>query len=121
MAGPVDIQITDRDLVVTSGDLVVIDEGERVAQAVEMRIQALRGEWFLDRTFGLPYFESVLGEKMIPGEDFDAVVKATILEVDGVNRIISFESSLDHSNRIYEVEFVADTIYGPITYEGVVP
>lgn len=120
MAGPVDLKITDNDLVVTAGDLVTTDDADRVAQAVHMRLQAFKGEWFIDRTFGIAYFEDILGQKMITTE-YDAVVKAGILEVDGVNRIVSFDSSFDRSNRIYEVEFVADTIYGPITYEGVVP
>jgi hypothetical protein len=121
MAGPIDVTITARDLVVTNGDLVTIDGAERVAQSVEMRIQALKGEWFIDRTFGLPYFESVLGQKMITTAEFDAVTKATILEVSGVNRIVSFESSFNQASRNWAVEFVADTIYGPISYEGVVP
>ncbi len=131
MAGPVDFETENvtvsgaahkvGDLKIVSGDFVLVDDAERVAQSVEIRMRAFRGEWFLDRTFGLPWFQSVLGGKMISSAEYDAVVKATILEVEEVNRITSFSSEFDRANRKYSVEFVADTIYGPIEYEGVVP
>lgn len=121
MAGTFDLELASGDLKVTSGDFSLIDGAYQVAQAVEIRLKALRGEWFLDQTFGVAYFDGILGKKMVNKSEIDSVVKAEILKVDGVNIILAFESSFDRAPRIYNVSFTADTIYGPVQYTGVLP
>lgn len=121
MAGPVDIELESGDIKIDAGEASLIDDAEQVAQNVETRLRTLRGEWFLDRALGVPYFSGILGEPMVDISTFDALIKAEIVDVDGVNRIVAFESSFARSTRVYSVSFTADTIYGPIDYEGVVP
>lgn len=119
---PKDFEIgTDGDLTLTAGDFVFVTEALQVAQAVETTLRAFRGEWFLNTNFGVPYFQSILGARMVTKEEFDAIIKAAIVGVEDVNRILAYESSFDRGNRVYDVSFTADTTFGPIDYEGVLP
>lgn len=120
MSGLKDLKFQDGDLVIEGGNIELVDGAQRVAQSIEARVKTLRGEWFMDRAFGVPYFTSILGKRMIDKDAMEAVVKTEILKAPGVNRIVSFESEFDHATRVYSIEFVADTIYGPLTYTGVV-
>jgi hypothetical protein len=121
MAGPVDLELVDGDLAIAAGEASLIDGAEQVAQALDTHLHLFRGEWFLDRSFGVPWFESILGQRMIDISTFDAILKSEILGVEGVNRIVAYESEFLRATRTYSVSFSADTIYGPISYEGVVP
>jgi hypothetical protein len=112
---------TDGDLTLTSGDFVFVDEALRVAQAIETTLRALRGEWFLDTAFGTPYFQNILGKRMVTKDEFDAIIKAQVIGVDDVNRILNYASEFNRRSRDYAVSFTADTTFGPIDYEGVLP
>lgn len=108
----------DGDLTLASGDFVFVDESYRVAQAIETTLRTLQGEWFLNTAFGVPYFQSILGQKMISIDIYDALIRAAVVGVDDVNRILEFSSSFDHAQRVYSVTFKADTIFGPVDFEG---
>lgn len=112
----------DGDILIADADVVVIQEAQQVALAVRIAINTFRGEWFLNTDAGVPYFQNILGRKVVATTaEFDSVIRAAILAVEGVNRVVSFESSFDHRNRVYEVSFTVDTEYGPIDYQGVLP
>ena len=119
---PKDFEIgTDGDLTLTAGDFVFVEDKLQVAQAVEATLRTFRGEWFLNTNFGVPYFQSILGQRMVTKDEFDALIKAAIVGVEDVNRILAYDSSFDRRNRTYDVSFTADTVFGPINYEGVLP
>ncbi len=109
---------TDGDLTLTSGDFVFVEESYRVAQAIETTLRTLRGEWFLNTGFGVPYFQSILGQKMVTKDTFDSIVRSAVVGVPDVNRILEYESSFDRANRVYSVTLKADTIFGPVDFEG---
>lgn len=57
---PIDLKFTDdHDLEIVDGDLVLTDEGAEVAQRVKDRILTIKGEWFGDRTYGVPWFDDM--------------------------------------------------------------
>jgi hypothetical protein len=89
-----------------------------------VQLRTFLGEWFLDTSAGVPYYQSILGQKDRPDEDVkgtaDSIIKANILIVEGVNRILAYESELE-SDRTFSATFTADTIYGPVTVEGISP
>lgn len=63
---------------------------ETVAQELYIRYKFFQGEWFLDRTQGFPWFQSVLGIKTPLG-----VVRQLMLRVlttcPGVSSVVSFK------------------------------
>lgn len=48
-----------------NGDVMFIDDVERVAQQIKIQLLTFLGEWFLDVTHGVPYLEYVLVKILI--------------------------------------------------------
>ncbi len=121
MAGIRDLSLDSTgDLEMVDADVVLIDEEDLVRQRIEMTLRMFRGEWFLNIEAGVPYYESVLGVRRDLAE-VDAVLKAAILGVSGVNRILGYSSELNHATRVLDVRCTVDTIYGPVALDEVLP
>ncbi len=93
------------------------DSPECVAQAVGTRLRLLAGEWFLDLQEGIPYAPAVLGRHT--KESYDPVIRARILETDGVTGITEYESEYDGETRRLVVSVTIDTVYGTATVQEV--
>jgi hypothetical protein len=78
---------------------------EYIAQKVRHTISVFLGEWFLDRTIGIPYIPGEDVEKDIHRRMIETALQVRIGEVEGVEKFIHFSSSLDKSTRILTVEF----------------
>ena len=89
---------------------------ETVAQRLKILLLTFMGEWFWDTTYGIPYYQSILGRKTTK-ERVDLIYNQKILSEPGVREIITFDSTL--KNRVYSLTFsvrVTDgTITAPIT------
>ena len=48
------------DIVLVDGDMLFIDNAERVAQQIKIQLLTFYGEWYLDTTWGVPYLEYIL-------------------------------------------------------------
>lgn len=74
------------DIVISGGDLSV---AEAVAQHIKQRLLTILGEWFLDLSIGLPWFDQILGKH----RDLtlvEALIKASITETPGVESLTTF-------------------------------
>jgi hypothetical protein len=78
---------------------------EYLSQKIRHTVSVFSGEWFMDRTIGIPY---------IPGEDvgkdmhrrmIETALQVRIGEVEGVEKFVSFSSHLDKASRTLTVEF----------------
>ena len=87
-------------------------EEELVRQRLEINLKMIRGEWFADVNYGVPYFESIYGKR--PLNEVDAVFKTTIRRTEGVNSITNYVSTLDAKTRTYKAQFSVLTDTGPI-------
>ncbi|MBX4889763.1 hypothetical protein [Rhizobium bangladeshense] len=87
------------DLFLTgSGDLATVSDAEAVGQHVRQRLSTFTGEWFLDTTAGVPWLDRILGKAYDPALA-ESVVKAEILNTDGVTEITSFSVTFDKATR----------------------
>lgn len=112
MSYDIQLDTLTHDLVIApNGDLLLVDEARRVAQQVKVTLLAFRGEWFMDTSFGVPYLEDILVKNPRPSI-MNAVLRAAILAVPGVNRIKSLRLDFDRARRALTVTFNADTPYG---------
>lgn len=93
----------------------LINTPEAVAQGVRTRLGLLRGEWFLDKTEGMPWSTEVIGVRTRP--TYDRAIRDRILGSQGVTSIISYSSQV--VERSLRVQVRIDTIYGPIDLEEV--
>lgn len=72
-----------------------------VAQRLLIRLKNFRGEWFLDTSYGVPYW-SILGRK-IKKSAVDLIFQREILAENGVKELTFFESTFE--NRKYTLSF----------------
>lgn len=81
-----------------SGNLAMVTDAEAVGQHARQRLQTFQGEWFLDTACGVPWLSQILGRNYDPALA-EAVVKAELLNTDGVTEITSFSVSFDRASR----------------------
>lgn len=104
--------LTDGDL----SDPVTLETGvTAVIQGIESRLKIIRGEWFANRSLGLPYFpndivsesDAILGSKLTPARRarFRRLVVEMIRSTPGVDSVVDVE--LTFENRQLSIEYVA--------------
>lgn len=118
MAYDIAMDTSSSDLVIEHGDLLVIDNAERVAQQILITLREWAGEWFLNTDDGIPYLEYVL-VKTPNQAHIRQILSEAILSVDGVNEISSLELSYRRVERSLAVEYVVETDYGLLTERSV--
>jgi len=78
---------------------------EYMAQKIRHTISVFRGEWFLDRTIGIPYIPGGDIEKDMHRRMIETALQVRIGEIEGVEKFLAFSSSLDKATRILTVAF----------------
>ncbi len=104
------------DLEILGGDLTLIDESEQVAQNIKTRLLTIEGEWILDYTRGVPWFDKVFAPSTSI-EERNALIKRAILGTKGVKAITKYEFAMDYIERTFYVSFEATTDYGEVFVE----
>jgi hypothetical protein len=102
------------DLVLHDGDVLLIDNAERVAQQILITLRFWLGEWFLDTKDGIPYLEYVL-VKSPNLLHIRQIFTEAMEKVDGVKRVEEMNLAFDVKNRSLRVDYEASTDYGLIT------
>lgn len=99
------------DLVIENGDLIAIDNAERVAQQIKIQLLTWLGEWFLDVTHGVPYLDYILVKN--PNLELArSIFREQIMKVDDVDNVLSINLQYDIKTRTMNVEYEASTAYG---------
>ena len=96
-----------------------INAAQGVGQNIQTRLGLWEGEWFLDKTVGMPW-QDVLGYSTVSLRDI--AIKTVILQTDGVSALETYNSSFDPTTREFTVSGSVMTIYstspvlfGPVT------
>jgi hypothetical protein len=118
MAYDLAMNVQTGDLVVRNGDLIIVNNGERVAQQVLITLREWLGEWFLKTSDGVPYLEYILVKK--PNEaHVRQVLSEAIQSVEGVKGVTELEFAFNRILRTLTVSYEIDTDYGFITKKEV--
>lgn len=102
------------DLILTDGDVMLIDNAERVAQQIKIQLLTFLGEWFLDVTHGVPYLEYVL----VKNPNFTLVreiFREQILKVTDVDEVVDIDIDFNPATRTVTIAYEAETSYGLVT------
>lgn len=102
------------DLVLRDGDILLIDNAERVAQQILITLRFWLDEWFLDAKDGIPYLEYVL-VKSPNLLHIRQIFTEAMEKVDGVKRVEEMNLVFDVKNRSLHVDYEVSTDYGLIT------
>lgn len=118
MAYDLAMNVQTGDLVVQNGDLMIVSNGERVAQQVLITLREWLGEWFLKTSDGVPYLEYILVKN--PNEaHVRQVLSEAIQSVDGVKGVTELEFAFNRILRTLTVSYEIATDYGFITKKEV--
>jgi len=96
-----------------NGQNFLINSPEAVGQAVLTRLRLIAGEWFLDKTVGVPYDTEILGAGTENTRDL--AYQTVILQTTGVTGIVEYASYLNPTTRAFVVAATINTIYGQTT------
>ncbi len=103
---------SDNDLVVTT-DLDFSRGVQAVAQSAGIALRMFAGEWFLDLDAGIPYWQSILGEKRDVGLAAARLAFRSELEaVIGVLDVLKLELSFTGPTRTLAINWQVSTSYG---------
>ncbi len=113
------------DLFLKNGSFVLIGDTpetfkEAVAQNIKQRLLFFKGEWFLDRNEGVPWFEDILVLNVDLGL-VRTIFKQVITGTDGVASVQDMTLALDRAARALSVSFIAILTDGSKLVSGEVP
>ena len=119
MAYDIAVDVNISDIVLTDdGDIMLIDNAERVAQQIVISLRFWLGEWFLDTSLGVPYLEYVLVKNPNINHVRQVIAEA-IMQVTGVSKVARLDFDYDAPNRALSVIYEVETDKGLITRKEV--
>ena len=107
-----DLKLNNSDIDLSTYGLQLIENEDFITQKLRIALRLFYGEWFLDITQGVTYYEDIL-VKNPDGARIEAVLKSTILGVIGVNELLSFDMTLS-ADRTLTVTFSVNTDVGEL-------
>jgi len=99
------------DMTLTGTDLSLVSDLDYILQKLSIRLLFFYGEWYLDTTAGIRFYDHVL----VKNPDItliDSLIKGVILGTDGVLEIVSYQSVYDNAARSLMIETQLRTTYG---------
>lgn len=102
------------DPIFGNGQNAYISDLDAVAQIINQNLLLFKGEWWEDRTAGIPMFQSILG----PGRNIDAVaalMKATILACPYVTSVSNVSAVYVNKTRSTAYSCQVQTQFGSLT------
>lgn len=89
----------------SDGNILTLKDGSQlIAQRIQCRLQTFRGECFLDRSIGVPYFQEVMKKNPDLGR-IRALLASVIAGVEGVSKILSLVVTHSAATRHMGVAF----------------
>lgn len=114
----ISLHANDHDILIKDGDFLLIDNAERVAQQIKVKLLTFLGEWFLDNTWGVPYLEYILVKQ--PNQDLiKQILSEQISSVDDVKSLNALELDYQVKVRTLIINYEVSTEYGLITRKEV--
>lgn len=92
--------------------------GEDLSTRIECRLRTFKGEWYLDRDLGVPYYGEIL--KKNPNIDkVRSLLLTELVKVKGIAEVLRFTVSFDHASRVFQVFFSVKASDGTIVEGGI--
>jgi hypothetical protein len=99
----------------------VLSTSAATAQKVRSRLLLVQGEWFLDPDAGVPWFANdasvdppIMGSRGIDLGYVERTIKRTILETEGVSKLVDFSMALDRETRRCSIFTTLETDDGDV-------
>lgn len=111
------------DLEIVGFDLTLVNDRDQIAQNLGIRLAFVLGEWYLDITAGIPYYQDFFIKA--PNQiQIETVLKEEIVNTVGVNEILAFSTNYNPPGspaRTFTVNFQVNTVAGNLQIEQELP
>lgn len=101
----------ESNLILKNGTLQLYSGLDEYLQAVGNALATFRGEWFLDDSIGVPYYDKIF-DKLLERSALRSIFVNQIKTVPGTLSVDNIEFELDNSTRILAVSFIVTSTYG---------
>lgn len=108
------LNTASHELVIVNNDLVLAAGVDLIGQRIKQRLQLFLGEWYLDVTAGVPYFQEILIKGPRQGR-VESILKATVTGTPGVTELLAFDLGFDSPTRVLTLTFTVRTDAGEIS------
>jgi len=110
-----DLKQDDDGLLVFENNAIPIVTGaDEVKQRIRQRLLAVQGEWFMDRSDGLPWFTELFEKNP---QNAQAILTRAVLETPGVLDLLEMSFEQDVETRTATVQIRVSTSDGEIALE----
>ncbi|MEX4584681.1 hypothetical protein MY756_05540 [Haemophilus influenzae] len=110
----IDLKLSGQhDLMIKDRKLVLVDGVNQKAQQIKVVLLTFLGEWFLDTTIGLPYFDEIL-TKNPDNARIQSIFRKKIMGVKGVLAVERLSLEFHLKDRVLVVQFSARTNEGVV-------
>jgi len=104
------------DLKMVNGDLVLTNDVDQngtdsTLQSVCQRLRLYLGEWFMNTSAGVPWYQQILVKNANPSH-IDGLLRDCILGTPGVVALLAYSSTANHAQRSFHVTFTIQTAAG---------
>ena len=100
------------DLVISNGSFARVTGSNEVTQRVKVALWHYQGEYFLDTTQGVPYYQDILGAKT-SASVLGVILRRQILLVPNVLRVSAFSINYNNATRQADFDCVIEVARGP--------
>jgi hypothetical protein len=94
-----DLTVEDYQLKLTS------TKSEWLSQSIENEFKTFFGEWFVNQTLGLPYYEKILG-KGVDVDEINSIYINRLKAREEIEQILEFVVTYDENIRKYNISFI---------------
>ncbi|HRL23138.1 MAG TPA: hypothetical protein PLG97_13970, partial [Alcaligenes sp.] len=96
-------------------DLMLVGGAQRIRQQITVTLLTFLGEWFLDQSWGMPYFEKIM-VKAPSRVEIENLVRAKVRDVPGVKAVPAVDIQIDALARRARITLPdIETDEGPLT------
>lgn len=85
---------------------------EYLQQKIRIALSFQKGEWFTDSNIGLPYVPEFNMSKSDHRSLLTACIQSRVMAIDGIKKLLSFDTEYNDTERILYVSFMVNTVDG---------
>lgn len=108
------------ELLFTDGDLQMVAGSDAIVSDARARLQFIQGEWFLDLSVGVPYYQSIFVKNPNMAV-VQAAYRDTLAQTEGVISVDSLTVDYDSPSRNLKIAFSLSTDVGVINQSVAIP
>jgi hypothetical protein len=108
------LQDQNGDLAIIDNKMHLVEDNDEIQQRLKQNLKTFLGEWFLDTTLGIPYFQLIF-QTHTPISIIEDIFKDEILKTKGIVELLEFSlKKYDKKTRKLTIDFKVKTLNGSI-------